>query len=282
MVKEVYIIGLVLREARNGVVYFTDPGFFPRESGATFAFSTRLGGVSKPPFNSLNLSYSTGDDRIDVLKNRIKFLEGIGASVFNGVIGGQVHGNHVELINKEDFSKNLEMLLPDSYLPKTDGFITSFKNLPLGGTFADCVPLFFFEEYNKVIAVAHAGWKGTRLNIAKETIEKMKLLQSNFKLENLKVVIGPSIGSCCYEVGKEVYDEFEKHPFQEEIFSKKSKYSYYLDLWRGNFLQLTGCGVRPEKILVSEICTSCNSELFFSHRKEKGITGRMMGVIMLI
>ncbi len=229
------------------------------------------------PYNSLNLGYTTSDYKQKVLKNRIKFLEALNADVFGGIQAGQVHGSEIKIVRSKISESGI--LVPGDCLSDTDGLITDKIGLLLAGTFADCVPLYFYDPEKKVVAITHAGWKGTKENIASKTV-KILSKEKESKLENIKVIIGPSIGRCCYEVGDEVYEEFKAFDFYNEIFSKGGK-KYKLDLWLTNKIQLEQAGIRPENVLVSEICSGCYNDFLFSYRKEKGETGRMMGAIML-
>ena len=273
--KEVRTIKLKLQEGENKSIYLTDPGFFGDD--VIMAFTTRFGGHSLSPYNSLNLSYLSGDEYKNVLKNRISFLEALNIDVFAGVLAGQVHGDRIEVVRKKN--SEFGILLPGVNIENTDGLITASKNLPLVGTFADCVPLFFYDNVKKVVAISHAGWRGTKQNIAKKTIDNI-IKETGGKAGDIKVIIGPSIGSCCYEVGTELYDVFKDYSFHANICRVKNQ-RLYLDLWLANRIQLEEAGVLSENILVSKICTHCNNDFFFSYRKEKGNTGRMMGLIML-
>lgn len=221
-------------------------------------FSTRTGGVSHFPYNSLNLGFNTEDQPFNVTKNRKKFFNVVGVSEDNAAVPVQIHGNRVRVITE-----------PGKY-PETDGLITSVSQVVLTIQTADCVPVFLFDPVNKVIGLVHAGWQGVYKGIIIKTIHAM-VENFNLKTENIMVFLGPSIGPCCYKAGSEVLDKF------------LSKYIHngYLDLWSCLYDQLLETGCVSENIHISELCTACNPEWFFSYRRDKGKTGRMLGYIYL-
>lgn len=187
----------------------------------------------------------------------------------------QVHGNRLLSIDNAD---KLNLALEDTV--KADGIVTNMKDLVIITFHADCVPVTFLDKCKNVIAVTHAGWKGTLENISGNTVEKM-VENYNSKKEDIIVGIGPSIGSCCYEVGKEVHEKFsKKYNFVNNIF-KTVNNKIYLDLWKTNEIQLMNKGILRENIHISNLCTSCNNSMFYSYRKEKGTNNRMASVMKL-
>ncbi|ACB84896.1 peptidoglycan editing factor PgeF [Natranaerobius thermophilus] len=261
-------------EGSNGVIYITSD-FFDTEQ-VMIGFSTRYGGVSKPPFNSLNLGFSVPDNPANVVENRIRFVKALGANPYHAVIGNQIHSNQVTVVKEPG---SIDMITnPDSGIANTDGLITDSSNIMLLGSFADCVPLYFYEPDRSLIGIVHAGWRGTWQGIAIQAVEKIK--QEGGSVSRLKVIIGPSIGPCCYQVGKELYEQWGKGEDREQVFKNKQGY-WFLDLWRANKLLLKRAGVPSENILSGELCTMCNHDLLFSHRKGGKYTGRMMGLISL-
>ena len=142
---------------------------------------------------------------------------------------------------------------------------------------------FFVDPVRKAIANIHAGWRGTVLKIAQETLKRLEQ-EYNTKPEDILVGIGPSIGRCCYEIGKPVISRvIEAFPdYWEELIIKGDNGEYYFDLLKANALQLIEIGAKKENIVISGVCTSCNNSLLFSHRKEKGETGRFAAIIQLI
>lgn len=183
----------------------------------------------------------------------------------------QVHGD--EVINK---------INKKTSYPTGDAIITQLKRIGLFLKTADCVPIFLFDPVNKVIGAVHAGWRGTSLKILKKTILKMEHFY-NTKPENIYIFIGPSIGSCCYQVKEDVYSHFgflgrEK----QNYFTKRKDKSYMMDLKGINAFIAGQAGVLSENIEISELCTHCNPDIFYSYRRDKEETGRNLSFIMMI
>ena len=247
------------------------------------AVSTRLGGVSKSPLDSLNLALHVGDDRAAVLANRKKFVQSLGFKISDIVTPNQVHGEKIFRVDENYRGCGCENYA-DS-IPETDALITDTPDLPLMLCFADCVPIFFVDEDNRAIGLAHGGWKGTLKKIAAKTLLKM---QNEFgtRAENCLIGIAPSIGSCCYEIGGAVVDKckaaFPKN-FDELLIEHDGK--IFLDLWRANVLQLLEVGAREENIDVAGECTCCENSWYFSYRaaqkKSFDRTGRIAALIAL-
>lgn len=218
--------------------------------------STRKGGSSPYPYDSLNLGFDTKDQTTNVVKNRETFFTTIGVSEENVAIPGQIHGDRVQIINH-----------PGLY-PDTDGLITEIPDIILTIQTADCVPVFLYNPVRKVIAAVHAGWRGTYEKIVFKTIDKM-VREFNLKTENIIAFLGPSIGPCCYKVGSEVIQKF----------SSKYIHNDYFDLWNCLSDQIEEAGCVSKNIHVSGLCTACYPEWFFSHRRDQGKTGRMLAYI---
>lgn len=230
-------------------------------------FSTRLGGVSKGEFSSMNLSYERGDKPEAVDENYRRICQAMGVSVENLVFSQQVHDTSVVRVEK-----------PGRYLKKIDGMVTDTPGLVLTTSYADCVPLFFADPIKKAIGLSHSGWRGTCGEIGKATVKKMQEEFGSLPSDIL-AVIGPSICGSCYEVSQEVAQKFPV----EAIWQKKdsSKDKYQLDLWKANQLVLKGAGLKEENIYVSGVCTCCNSNVLFSHRASGGKRGNLNGFISI-
>jgi YfiH family protein len=236
-------------------------GRFARLFGSevvSHGFSTRRGGISQNPFDTLNLGDRTGDCEKNVQTNRDSFFQSLGILSERLAIPVQIHGNHVVLVEK-----------PGIY-PETDGMITEVQGICLVVQVADCLPVYLYDPIRQAIGLVHAGWRGTCQKIITQAIQSM---ESNFGTcaENILVFIGPSIGPCCYEVNGDVSRHFPESVVQGSR----------LDLWQANQNLLIESGVRLENISVSGLCTSCYSDWFFSHRRSGGKTGRMMAVFGL-
>jgi YfiH family protein len=251
----------------KNIDYLTIPEW--SELGANLAFSLRDGGVSKAPYCSLNLALHVDDSPENVLQNRRIFLEELGCSFADCTAVSQVHGNKVIEVGEQDKGIGVRELDPN--IPECDGMVTT-SNIALLGFYADCVPLYFFEPQAKIVGLAHAGWKGTALNINQKILHKIQSLGGS--LENCLVAIGPCIGPCCYEVGEEVATVFTKEARGSDLISKSGSDRYSLDLAGVNKSQLIREGICPEHIVQAPFCTACHKDLFYSYRRE-GSTGRM-------
>ncbi|MDU2066753.1 MAG: peptidoglycan editing factor PgeF, partial [Sporomusaceae bacterium] len=235
-------------------------------------FSTRLGGTSDKPYRALNLGLHTGDQKQSVVANRRRFFQAIGLPMKRAVTAQQVHGAQIAIVTDQEAGMGMEVY--DEALAKTDALITNVSNLPLFLCYADCVPVLIADPKEKVVAVVHAGWKGTVAKIAQKTVETMSESFGS-KPENCLVGIAPSIGSCCYEVDDTVFFELQRaFSWWGRVIQPHGK-KWFLDLWQANVQQLVDAGVPKEQIVVSGQCTSCHQDLFYSHRAEHGQTGRM-------
>lgn len=243
-------------------------------------FSTRIGGVSQEPFQSLNLGFHTGDDWEKVKANRELFTASVGIPLENVVGANQVHGDRIFIAGLNDRGKGA--LEQETAVRDTDAIITREKGIGIMAFYADCVPLMFLDPVERVIAIAHAGWKGTILNIGLKTVKKM-VSQFGCKPRDILAAIGPSIGPCHYEVDTPVISQFQNNlPEWEKILKIKDDSKAQLNLWEANRLQFLKAGILEEKISVAEICTYCHPELLYSYRGDAGKTGRLAGIIMLL
>ena len=240
------------------------------------AVSTRLGGVSQPPFDGLNLALHVGDNAENVLTNRKKFIQSLGYSVADIVTPNQVHGDKIFCVEEKDRGRG-STNYSDS-ISETDALITNTPDLPLMLCFADCVPVIFADVENCAVGIAHAGWKGTMKKIAAKTFLAMNEKFGTLA-QNCFVGIAPSIGSCCYEIGEEVRDACRKNfPNNPELIEEREG-KFYLDLWAANKIQLLEVGLPEENIDIAGECTCCKNSWYFSYRASKGETGRIAAVI---
>ncbi len=239
------------------------PSIF-NSSAVIAAQSMRSGGVSPAPFNSMNLGLSVNDLPENVMKNRALFFNSLGIELDQLSISKQIHG--AEILHAQNPQ------ITEGY----DAQISNTKGLFLVVSVADCTPILIHDEKENAVAAIHAGWRGTVSNIVGNTLAKMK---ATFGTEgkNCKAFIGACIGYEQFEVGEDVAAHFDK------VFKRfdTDKQKYYVNLKAANREQLLRFGVLPQNIEISNYCTSANNDLFFSHRKEKGNTGRMMAVIGL-
>ncbi len=242
-------------------------------------FSCRQGGVSSGPFASLNTAYHTGDRPGLVRENRHRFFSRWGLSPDMTVSAGQVHGSNVAVIDDSiSVSRNRD---PGFFVPECDGLVTARPGLALTAYSADCLLLFFFDPVRKAVAIAHAGWRGIRDNIAGAVVKEL-VSRFNSNPENLQAAVSPGICFSCFTVGPEVADQFIQKGYNgETCCRKKDNGKYQLNLQEIAGYQLTGCGLEHKKIFLSNMCTVCREDLFFSYRRDNGETGRMTGLIML-
>ncbi len=267
------MISHIIHEA-DGVKYVDYHGI----SGIKASFSTRIGGVSNSPYDSLNLGLHTDDQSKSVLKNREIFGKTIGMPYQRWITVQQVHGMEIVSVDRDFAGKGVTNL--DNVIPCADGILTNEEVIPLVTFYADCVPIYLFDEIERVISLVHSGWKGTVGRISANAVKM--LLQEGCKLNNIKAIIGPSIGQCCYEVDRPVIGKFkESFSSWEKLFKPIDEKHALLDLWSANFTVLRESGIEPPNIYSTNLCTCCHEELFYSYRRDKGKTGRMAAAIML-
>lgn len=247
--------------------------------GLLHFITSRNGGYSKPPFDSLNLGLKAGDEKDAVIKNRLALADAIGIDPHNFIIPSQCHGKHIVVIDRSFTSGGF--FDNAGAIKDTDALITVEKGLCLMVFAADCVPVLVYDPVRKVIAAAHAGWKGTVSGIVSDVVSKMTGIFHSDP-EDLLAGIGPSIGPCCYHIGKDVAGLVkEKYGEDTRLIKMQAGGNIVFDLWHANAENLIGSGVHEKNIEISGLCTSCRSDLFFSHRKSGGRTGRFGAGIML-
>lgn len=212
-----------------------------------------------------NLALHVNDDANQVIKRRERFSEALGVCLDQWIVGNQVHQTKIATIDKSHQGAGARST--STALSDTDALVTDEQELLLVSFYADCVPLLFVEPDQRIIGLAHAGWRGTASEISVLMAEKFETFYQ-VDPKDLQVAIGPSIGCCCYQVGSEVADQFES-----DVITKFAN-KLYLDLKLANRLQLIRYGIAPENIFNSEVCTSCNS-CFYSYRREGERSGRM-------
>ena len=244
----------------------------------THGFTTRIGGVSTGCYHSLNTSFHVGDQDARVQQNRVQACRALGIDPYLLVAGRQVHGDRIWLVEEKDLGRGA--LSHGDALPDIDALITGRPGVPLSSYYADCVPIFILDPVQRVIALAHAGWQGTALKIARKVIEKM----SQHFATNPRCClagIGPSIGPCCYEVDEPVIGRFRDNFPGGGLAEPAAPGKWRLNLWEANRLTLLEAGLQPDHICTARLCTSCRRDLFFSYRAEEGRTGRMASFMML-
>jgi polyphenol oxidase len=269
-----------------------------RQEWLIHGFSTRTGGkttVYRPGKTDLNLGFTSSDDPNHVTENRGLFVSAAtgGKEILGMVTLRQIHSSLIRRVAADDVNTPL----------KGDGLLTDHPGVLLGIQTADCIPVLVADRKNRAVAAFHAGWRGTLARIVENGVGRMRL-EFGSRPEHLIASIGPGIGQCCYSVGDEVRQQFESQfPYAPELFREvydsdpvKEKYpmlfltarapghselgpAMHLDLVEANRRQLLAAGLKKASIFVTGQCTGCNTDRFFSHRMERGFTGRMMSVI---
>jgi hypothetical protein len=245
------------------------------------AFTTRTGGVSRIPFDNLNLSYNVGDKENRVAENRKIILDALSIDYRTAVTVQQVHKDKISLVRKEDKGKRAFKYSKGT--AQTDALITDIPGIPLLMCYADCVPIFILDPVKKAIALIHSGRKGTELELTLKALFKMKKIFKTNPRSCLAAIF-PSIGPCCYSIKEEnKIDDYwlNEAKYNGEPISLQNKSGRSLDLKKANHLQLIEAGLQEKNIFVNEICTEDHPELFFSYRRDKGNTGRMAAIFML-
>ncbi len=244
--------------------------------GLVHAVTTRAGGVSAPPYATLNLSFSRPDDPRAVHENRRRVYAALEIDPRRVVQAGQIHG--ADVLVAEERHAGRGALDRSLVLPPADALITNQTNLFLLACFADCTPLLFCDPVQRAVGIAHAGWQGTVKQIGAATV---RALTETFgsRPADLRVVIGPSAVPCCYNVWPHVVDQirtaFSSAP---DVLILRDGQRFF-DLWTANRATLIAAGVPSAHIEASDICTIHHHDRFFSHRASGGQTGRFAAVI---
>ena len=249
-----------------------------RISNLVHFVTTRSGGVSKSPYDRLNLGLHTADNPEHVLTNRSRLARETGIATDKFLYCSQVHSGDVKIIDSESVKNGIL-----SEFPQTDATVTALPGICLMVMVADCVPVLLFDPVKRISAVIHAGWRGTVKHITSNTI---RVMIDHFGCNPADIIagIGPSIGPCCYEVGEEVRTVVEQSfgTTQGYLVTKTKSTKPHFDLWYANHKQLTDSGVKPGNIETSDLCTMDNPDIFYSSRTSGGITGRFAaGICML-
>lgn len=242
-------------------------------------FSTRIGGVSVEPYATLNLGLAVDDDHDTVLANRRAFASALGVNPERIVVPQQAHGNVVRLVGEAEAGSGA--VDHSTAIPDTDALITDVPNLPLALHFADCACIFLLDPRNRAIGMVHAGWKGTVGKILTATVEAMTR-EFGADPGALLAAIGPSICRNCYVVDQDVALRLYKaYEGDERVVKQFSSTKWRADLKSANAILLRQAGVPDAGIAISERCTCCDRDEFFSYRRD-GVTGRMGGWISLV
>ena len=251
---------------RGGVPYLSFKAL--EDTGMVInGFSTRLGGASKGRFATMNFSYSRKDDPADVLEHFTRMAAALGVERDRMVVSYQTHTTNVRRVTREDEGKGV---IRERDYRDVDGLITDVPGITLVTFYADCVPLYLVDPVHHAIGLSHSGWRGTVRRMGQVTMDAMKEAFGT-RPEDVTACIGPSICRDCFEVGEEVAEAFADAfdpKYRDALYRANEKPGkYQLDLWKANEIIFQEAGVPKEQIHTTNICTMCNSDYLFSHRR---------------
>jgi len=239
----------------------------------THAFSTRLGGVSAGEFSTMNLAFNRGDNPDSVTENYKRLCNAVGLDFNTLVASAQNHHTYVRKVTSKDCG--IGITKPKD-IESVDALVTNQPNVTLVTYYADCTPIFFIDKEKRVIALAHAGWRGTVGKICQRVI---KIMANDYgsSPSNIICCVGPAISKCCYEIDQGCYDEFAKAGGLnlKKIMTSRGNGKYMANLLEANRQIITASGVPNENITISDVCTMCNNKLLWSHRATNGHRGTM-------
>ncbi len=261
--------------------YVTFPGWHV-PANVRYGYSSRLFGLSKGIYSSMNLGLNRGDDADTVRANYKRICGAIGIPAERVVFSKQTHLCNVKKVTAKDAGNGFTK---ENSFQDIDALMTDEPGLPLVIFTSDCVPVFLYDPGKRVIALVHAGWRGTVSGIARETVFAMKR-EYGTNPADVIAAVGPSICRECFEIGPEVAEEFTA-AFGTEVdreggvlFHGRGD-RFHADLWKANEIRLLEAGVKKDRITISGLCTMCRPELFFSHRATNGLRGSNAGFLML-
>ncbi len=273
---------LQLKTNRSGEVEYLTFPLLEQTGLVKHLFTTRIGGVSKGIYSSMNLSYTRGDKKEAVDENYRRIAKVLDCNLSDIVCSDQTHTTNLRVTGRTDGGKGI--LFPKDYTD-VDGLLTDEPGIVLATFYADCVPLYFIDVKKHAIALAHSGWRGTVARMGRCVTEKMRECYQT-RPEDIVAAIGPSICQECYEVSEDVAQafaqEFTKKGQAQEILISKGGGKYQLDLWRANEIILEEAGIPKEQIQVTDLCTCHNSEYLFSHRASHGKRGNLGAFLGLL
>lgn len=237
-------------------------------------FTTRNGGFSEAPFHTMNLGLHVQDQSEKVIRNRQKLAETVYSPLETWVSGEQIHQTNVHFVT--DLDKGKGATAYDTSLNDIDGLITNHNGILCTAFFADCVPIYFFDPSSGYIGIAHAGWKGTVNRIGEKMVEALQ--SGGADPADILVTIGPCISRDVYEVDERVIRHIPDTFFDKAVVTRENN-RFLLDLKQLNIEILLQQGILRHNIDVTNYCTFRDESLFFSHRRDRGKTGRMLGYI---
>jgi len=258
---------------KNSIIIFPE---IEKKYNIKVAFTTRNGGVSTKPYDTLNISFKVNDKDVNVLENRKIVAKELGIELKDFVIGKQIHSCNYKIITEQE--KGSGAFSYETGITNTDAFITDIPFITLCVTVADCLPILIFDKNRRIISSIHSGWKGTFNNILNVILEK--LIDMGCNPSDLLIFLGPAINKCCFEVSSQLFKDFKNKYNYLDCFETRDN-KCYVDIRKINRYIFINKGGRKENIIDTDLCTYCNEKLFFSHRRDNGKTGRMFGIIQL-
>lgn len=265
------------QDKRNGLLVYR---FETLSAGIDAFVSTRHGGVSQAPYDSLNLGLRVGDEAEKVIENRRLLFAAFGLELKRSVWCRQIHADGVAVVGAADAGRGSTE--EESIVKDADALVTAEPGLALCVTLADCVPVVIFDPESRVVGLAHAGWGGTVARISSRTVEVMR---ERFGCDpaSLVAAVGPSIGAAGYEVGTDVIEKAGAAYGDQaaEILEPSEDGKALFDLWAANRIDLEGAGLAGERIEICGVASDQHLEDFYSHRHEGGQTGRFITVVSI-
>ncbi|MDM5328022.1 peptidoglycan editing factor PgeF [Neobacillus sp. CF12] len=257
--------------------YFSIKNWMDQFPGLVAGITTKNGGNSTGFFDNLNMGFHVGDLKETVCSNRDKLANLLQFPLKHWVGAEQTHDTLIRKVNRTDRGHGSNSY--DNAFKGTDGFYTNEEGILLTLCYADCVPLFFIAPKHRMIGAAHAGWKGTVNEIAREMVVKWE--GEGIAPNQIFVAIGPSICEKCYIVNDYVINFVENTlvDVEKKPYNLIQEGQYTLDLRKMNKMILLNAGVPEKNIHISKLCSSCDHSIFFSHRRDQGKTGRMLSFI---
>ena len=258
---------------QNGLVFLTSPLL----SGIRHGFSTRQGGVSAAPWDSLNLGVGRGDDPAAVAENYRRFCGAVGMDENRVVLSKQIHETTVRVCTAADAGKGLW----SSRDYTADALITNEPNLPLVVFSADCGTILLYDPARKAVGAVHAGWRGCAAGIVEKAVQTMADVFSSDP-RHLLAAVGPCIGQCCFETDGDVPAAMEAALGDDAVpYVERRGPKYHVDLAGLNRQWLLRSGLTPDHIDTCGLCTACHPDLFWSHRKMGEARGAQVAMISL-
>lgn len=244
------------------------------ESGLKHGFTLRYGGVSEGEYDSLNVGLRRGDDPGNAIKNIYIAARALKLNEENLTLTYQTHTDNVVFLERNEVGLGITEKWDSDGV---DAIVTDMEKVPLMCYSADCVPTLFYDGVRRMIGAVHGGWRGTAKNIVSKTVDIM--VKNGCDRGNIKAIIGPAIGGCCYEVSKDVGEVFDED--YSDFVKRRGDEKYMVDLKEITKAQLIRSGLSAENVIQSGVCTMCENDKFFSHRAQSGKSGLLGGFIQL-